>query len=222
MERDNARAPHHKHGTERDPLFTQARADLGDRGETFGVAYAWDARANTYNTVRLYASAPDRVTRYMVAERPHGRERTVPRMVAGVRASRTFERDTHTYVRTTHGVYVEQHADGRTARWVRAPRKRDARADAERASVYARRWADCLRAAGYQAHVCPRDKRERSDRNVYAYGSHARVTLLTPPAARALARLSVLGASSTPEARADRARTMADVEARIAARERKG
>lgn len=59
-----------------------ARDELGDRGETItGYAYAWDTRRDGYNVVRTYASAPDRVTRYLVCERPNGegRARTIAR-----------------------------------------------------------------------------------------------------------------------------------------------
>jgi hypothetical protein len=60
-----------EHDTTRDAL-----RDLGRSGVTFtGHAYAWNARRGAYDYTNTFPTTNDRVTRYMVTERPHAGSR---------------------------------------------------------------------------------------------------------------------------------------------------
>jgi len=195
------------------PIAADARTQLGERGEWLGIAYAWDARANTYNVIR-----PPRFARlrYLMAERPNGRARTVVRLsLTNTRTARAA--DPTTYVRTVFGVYVEQRG-GMFDGWMRAPQRRDARADAERATFYARRWAGCMRAAAYVAHACPRERRAPRTADAPRYDGPTHT--LTDATVRMLARSNALTTADDRAAHArERVALTAERWARIVARE---
>ena len=80
-----------------DAYASVAREELGDAGTTVGglYAYAWNARRNAYDVVKVYAHGDARkVTRYLVCERPNGapRKRNAPRYPMRT-SQRTARRD---------------------------------------------------------------------------------------------------------------------------------
>jgi hypothetical protein len=138
--------------------YERARVELGERGVTVGdlFAYAYDDRAQRYNVVRLYARADDRVTRWLVNERPHGyrRARSMLHMPTRTRSEgtspvRVF--DAWNGTRRTHAMDV-------------ALRRSDARMVAERERRAALQRVDAANAAGYVAHTCPRAPRDSVER----------------------------------------------------------